>query len=705
MHHRTTDAFAGLSQRQVLKCSMKNENLRKFNVKFTNKAKPRPVKVKRIHQQHQIDLVDMKRMQVLYNGKKYRYILSLMDLFSRFHWLAPLELKTSHNVKEELYRIYAEHGIPEILQSDNGGEFKKHVAKFCKNNKIKMIRCRPYNPKAQGKVERSHRVLRRKIYYDLVKQRKTGVNWVENLPEYMKCLNNEKREELSWKSAFEIYFGRKANELINEGKNYNDSIDTASTIKPSTKDFSNQKEQANQWRNLASKADSRMAKRMMEKDARKNKYRTYKPGDRVFIRVGGKKSRSSGNFRVLVGNILKCYNDEATYNVQFQMPGSKKLLSKKIRVEDIADCPTKETESNKKKRSSQKEFQNNLLIPLTRYDRLSQITDQGFTLAHDPAGDGNCQFSAMCYALGLQRSVQSLRMLVVNYLRNNNIINNAPLDILTGIPLHQYLEQMAEDGTYGDEITLHAISNMFDVQITIVSSLGQEGRVEILPENTIPFGRIILGHFAEGHGDHYIALEELNQDPTGDDSYVISEDEFSELSNDNDNSISNLDQLPLENLDDINHDNHELAENIEISNTNTNSNSNLEQLPIEILERIFLSALTSSDYSFPNHVCWTLNNMLAAIPSFQIFERIGMRHLPRIYMNNPSILPKARATGEIHVNMQRIVRAFGSLSGTVLELKRIVSHTKWNSAWIILIAEVYGWYLVKNIYWKSKNKS
>ena len=39
-----------------------------------------------------------------------------------------------------------------------------------------MIKCCPYNPNAQGKVERSHRVIRRKIYYDLLKQKKTGVN-------------------------------------------------------------------------------------------------------------------------------------------------------------------------------------------------------------------------------------------------------------------------------------------------------------------------------------------------------------------------------------------------------------------------------------------------------------------------------------------------------------------------------------------------
>ena len=59
-----------------------------------------------------------------------------------------------------------------------------------------MIKCRPYNPKAQGKAKSSHCVLRRKIYNDLIKQKKTGVNWVKCLPKYMKYLNQEKRVRL-----------------------------------------------------------------------------------------------------------------------------------------------------------------------------------------------------------------------------------------------------------------------------------------------------------------------------------------------------------------------------------------------------------------------------------------------------------------------------------------------------------------------------
>ena len=45
-------------------------------------------------------------------------------------------------------------------------------------------------------------------------QKKNGVNWVKNLEKYAKCLNNEKREALGWRSAFEVYFGRKPNKLL-----------------------------------------------------------------------------------------------------------------------------------------------------------------------------------------------------------------------------------------------------------------------------------------------------------------------------------------------------------------------------------------------------------------------------------------------------------------------------------------------------------
>ena len=46
IYRQGKDAFAGLSQNQVSKAIMENKDLRKYNVKLTNKARPRPVRAK-----------------------------------------------------------------------------------------------------------------------------------------------------------------------------------------------------------------------------------------------------------------------------------------------------------------------------------------------------------------------------------------------------------------------------------------------------------------------------------------------------------------------------------------------------------------------------------------------------------------------------------------------------------------------------------
>ena len=50
-----------------------------------------------------------------------------------------------------------------------------------------------------------------------MKQDRKSVNWVKNLLEYSKYLNNDKREELRWRSAFEVYDGRDSNEMVKCG--------------------------------------------------------------------------------------------------------------------------------------------------------------------------------------------------------------------------------------------------------------------------------------------------------------------------------------------------------------------------------------------------------------------------------------------------------------------------------------------------------
>ena len=90
------------------------------------------------------------------------------------------------------------------------------MKRFCTENKIRTICSRAYHPQSQGKVERSHKEIRKKIHFDMMNFKNKGVNWVKNLPDYARILNEGAREELGWKSAFEIYYGRKSNRVISE---------------------------------------------------------------------------------------------------------------------------------------------------------------------------------------------------------------------------------------------------------------------------------------------------------------------------------------------------------------------------------------------------------------------------------------------------------------------------------------------------------
>ena len=53
---------------------------------------------------------------------------------NRFHWLVSLQRKFPSDVAFELNRIFMEHGLPDRLRADNGGEFKKDVIKVNKYN-------------------------------------------------------------------------------------------------------------------------------------------------------------------------------------------------------------------------------------------------------------------------------------------------------------------------------------------------------------------------------------------------------------------------------------------------------------------------------------------------------------------------------------------------------------------------------------------
>ena len=132
----------------------------------------------------------MISMPATIDGDTYKYVMSVIEIFSRFLFLRPLQTKYASEVTEHLLDIYMEHGPPEILQSDQGPEFKGVVKSVCETLKgIRKLKSSVYSPQTQGKDERSHRLWKEKLKFDLINNNNGDLNWLEYLRQYQQLYN------------------------------------------------------------------------------------------------------------------------------------------------------------------------------------------------------------------------------------------------------------------------------------------------------------------------------------------------------------------------------------------------------------------------------------------------------------------------------------------------------------------------------------
>ena len=67
-------------------------------------------------------------------NKGYRYLLMVIDVFSKFGWILPLKDKTGKTVANAFKKIFKEKRIPEFLWTDKGKEFYNKNQKACWTN-------------------------------------------------------------------------------------------------------------------------------------------------------------------------------------------------------------------------------------------------------------------------------------------------------------------------------------------------------------------------------------------------------------------------------------------------------------------------------------------------------------------------------------------------------------------------------------------
>ena len=100
--------YRGLSRRIIQHSLNSMKQQQKVRPLFQNKAPLRPIRTIRaskVQERHQVDLVSMVSMPATIDGDTYKYIMSVIDIFSRFLSLLPLQTKETSEVAEHLLDI------------------------------------------------------------------------------------------------------------------------------------------------------------------------------------------------------------------------------------------------------------------------------------------------------------------------------------------------------------------------------------------------------------------------------------------------------------------------------------------------------------------------------------------------------------------------------------------------------------------------
>lgn len=131
---------------------------------------------------------DLADLQLLHkNNDGYKYILLMIDTFSRYLWARPLKTKYSKEVEKAVLSILAEGRQPKSLRTDAGRDVSsRHMKEMYKEAGIHHYTTN--NDKQAAIVERVVKTLKSKLYRYLLS--KNSKRYIDVLQDLVKSYNN-----------------------------------------------------------------------------------------------------------------------------------------------------------------------------------------------------------------------------------------------------------------------------------------------------------------------------------------------------------------------------------------------------------------------------------------------------------------------------------------------------------------------------------
>lgn len=139
------------------------------------------------------------------SSRGYRYILTIIDLSTRYPEAIPLKGITTEEVAEALFSVYCRMGTPERIHTDRGSQFTSEL--MAEVNKMLLIRhtlTSPYHAMGNGCVERLNGTIKATLRKLIGEQPK---EWDRYLAPLLFALRDAVHESHGF-TPFELLFGR-----------------------------------------------------------------------------------------------------------------------------------------------------------------------------------------------------------------------------------------------------------------------------------------------------------------------------------------------------------------------------------------------------------------------------------------------------------------------------------------------------------------
>jgi hypothetical protein len=177
----------GLSSK-VVKKWLEGQDTYTLHKPIKHRFPTRRVLVNGIDDQWQADLVDMQG----YKELGYQYILTVIDVFSKYAWGIPIKRKTGEEISSAFRNLF-KHRKPRKLHTDKGLEFiNKPTKELLKENDIHWF-ATENESKAQI-VERFNRTLKNRMWRYFTQSHDT--KWIKVLPDLMYNYNTTKHRSI-----------------------------------------------------------------------------------------------------------------------------------------------------------------------------------------------------------------------------------------------------------------------------------------------------------------------------------------------------------------------------------------------------------------------------------------------------------------------------------------------------------------------------